>query len=153
MPTARPWHRTAVAAGLLLALATGGCSTSYKLGSLLGQDKNEQAGLATGSLASDATAAADGLPPASDLAFAKAAASEALTRQGKDVSVPWENPRTGSRGAVTPLAGPRTQNGFVCHDFLASYVHGEKQAWLQGEACRVHRGQWEVRSIKPWKRS
>jgi hypothetical protein len=46
------------------------------------------------------------------------------------------------------------QDGFTCHDFLASYVReGSKEAWLQGEACRVQKGRWEVRSLKPWKTS
>ena len=36
---------------------------------------------------------------------------------------------------------------------LASYVRAEAQAWLQGEACRVSAGRWEVRSLKPLKRS
>ena len=62
-------------------------------------------------------------PPAEgDLAIARAAASEVLTRGGKDASLPWENPQTGARGTVTPLASAYTQDGFICRDFLASYV-------------------------------
>jgi NAD dependent epimerase/dehydratase family enzyme len=38
-------------------------------------------------------------------------------------------------------------------DFLASVVREEAEAWLQGEACRVHHGQWVIRSLKPWKRA
>jgi len=30
-------------------------------------------------------------------------------------------------------------------------VHGGGESWLQGEACRVHRGRWEVRTMKPLK--
>ena len=52
----------------------------------------------------------------------RAAASEVLSRGGKDASVPWENPQTGARGTVTPIASAYTQDGFTCRDFLASYV-------------------------------
>jgi hypothetical protein len=24
---------------------------------------------------------------------------------------------------------------------------------MQGEACRLHRGKWEVRNLKPWQRT
>ena len=76
-----------------------------------------------------------------------------LGRGGKDTSAPWENPKTGARGTVTPVASSYTQDGFTCRDFLASYVRAGSEAWLQGEACRMHQGRWEVRSLKPWKRS
>jgi surface antigen len=88
-----------------------------------------------------------------DLAYARAAAAEVLSRDAKDASAPWSNPKTGARGTVTPLATAYTQDGFVCRDFLASYVRKGSEAWLQGEACRVHAGKWEVRKMRPWKKS
>jgi surface antigen len=144
----RLWRGCLRSAALALALGCGGCSFSYQLESLFGQkdDKAEP----TGSIAS---AQALALPPDADLAYARAAVAEVLDRGGKDLSLPWENPRTGARGTVTPLATPYTQQGFVCHDFLASYVRGRDETWLQGEACRQQQGRWEVRSLKPWKRS
>ena len=141
---------------------SSGCSYSYKLGGLFGNDKDDKAA-ATGAVPAPpagAPAAPAPSPPAAaspptdaDLAIAKAAAADALARKGEDVSVPWENPRTGARGTVTPLAAAYTQDGFVCRDFLASYVRGSQESWLQGEACRIHQGRWEVRALKPWKRS
>jgi surface antigen len=92
------------------------------------------------------------LPPDGDLAYARAAASDVLARGGKDASAPWENPRTGARGTVTPIASAYTQDGLTCRDFLASYVQGTSQAWMQGEACK-DKGSWEVRALKPWKQS
>jgi hypothetical protein len=135
---------------VLLALTTGGCAFSYKLGSLFGDKEDEKPEFTqwTASRAAPPTA----LPAEADLGMARAAASEALTRGGKDVSVPWENPRTGARGTVTPIALSYTRDGFVCRDFLASVVRGGDEAWLQGEACRIHRGRWEVRALKPLKR-
>ena len=87
-----------------------------------------------------------------DLIAASAAASAVLTDGRKDASAPWQNPKTGARGTVTPIATAYTQDGFTCRDFLASYVTEQKQTWMQGEACRVHHGKWVVRSMKPWKK-
>jgi 17 kDa outer membrane surface antigen len=93
-----------------------------------------------------------GVPPEADMVFARAAASEALSRGGKDVSVPWENPRTGARGSVTPLASIYTRDGIPCRAFLVSYVHEANEAWLEGEACHVQDARWDIRNLKPWKR-
>ena len=59
------------------------------------------------------------------------------------------------RGTVTPITAAYVQSGQTCRDFLASYVNGSSQSWLQGEACKQKnlKGAWEVRSLKPWKRS
>jgi surface antigen len=92
-------------------------------------------------------------PSDGDLAYARAAASEVLRRNQKDASLPWENPRSGARGTVTPIASAYTQDGQTCRNFLASYINGSDEAWLTGEACRQGKGSWEVRSLKPWKRS
>ena len=55
-------------------------------------------------------------------------------------------PQTGARGTVTPIATAYNQDGFVCRDFLASYVKNSTESWMRGEACRQHKGRWEVRS-------
>ena len=92
-------------------------------------------------------------PSENDLAYAKAAAALVLARTEKDASQPWENPRTGARGTVTPIADAYTQDGFQCRDFLASYIRDGAESWLQGDACRAHQGQWTVRKLRPLKRS
>jgi surface antigen len=137
------WRFTTLAAVVSIALSSSACS--YKLDSVFGResDKSEMAG----SLAAPGPANPAGSAEA-DLAFAKAAAAEALARTG-DVSVPWENPGTGARGTVTPLASAYTQDGFTCRDFLASYVRKDSESWLQGDGCRIHQGRWEVRHLKP----
>ena len=94
------------------------------------------------------------MPLDADLTYTRAAVAEVLGRGGKDASAPWENPRTGARGTVTPIATAYTQDGFTCRDFLASYVRAGSEAWMQGEACRASdKGKWEVHSLQPWKRS
>jgi surface antigen len=128
----------------LLALGTGGCSVSYQLDSFIGgADKSETTGSIT----------TPDLPPDGDLHFARAAASELLKRNEKNASQPWENPRSGARGTVTPIASAYTAEGRTCRNFLASYVNGKAQAWLEGSACKEAKGAWEVRSLKPAARS
>ena len=150
----RPFRRVGILAAICtLALTAGGCS--YQLGSLLEKSGEEANAEVTGSVSEMRSAPAKE-PAASDrdLAYARAAASEVLTRGGKGSSQPWENPETGARGTVTPIATAYTQDGFTCQDFLASYVRaGSGEDWMRGEACRVHQGAWEVRSLKPWKTS
>ncbi|MGA2125584.1 MAG: RT0821/Lpp0805 family surface protein [Xanthobacteraceae bacterium] len=143
---------TSLAGAMLIGLSTGGCS--YKLGSPFGDRDDEKPEYTHSSQPRPSALPAAQVPGAADadLGMAKAAAAEALSRGGKDVSVPWENPGTGARGTVTPIALSYTRDGFVCHDFLASVVHGSDESWLQGEACRLHRGRWEVTTLKPLKR-
>jgi len=143
----------AVAAVLSFSFTMAACSFSYKLDSLFGSDKEPEPGEYTGSAHPAAATGQVAALADADLALAKAAISEAVTRTGRDVSVPWENPATGARGTITPLAPAFAQNGVLCRDFLASYVRETSEAWLQGEACRVDDDRWEVRNLKPWKRS
>jgi len=86
-----------------------------------------------------------------DLAYARAAIAEVLSRGNKDASVPWQNPQTGARGNITPLANSYSEAGLACRDFLASYMHGESQDWLEGAACRTASGNWQVKRLKPLK--
>jgi surface antigen len=113
-------------------------------------DKSET----TGSIAPPPGAKqASDLPPDTDLVFTRAAVNEVLSHSGNGASVPWENPHSGARGTVTPIASAYSEGGQTCRDFLASYVRGSSEAWLQGEACKQQKGVWEVRALKPWKRS
>lgn len=145
---ARLWRGAAVA--LVAALGCAGCSLSSQFDSVFSSGKDT-----TGSISPPpGTKESADMPPAADLAYARVAVSEVLTRGRKDSSQPWENPATGARGTVTPIATAYPQGDGTCHDFLASYVKGSSQSWLQGEACKPGKGAaWEVRSLKPWKRS
>jgi surface antigen len=92
-------------------------------------------------------------PTEGDLAFARNAASDVLTKGDKDSSQPWTNPETGARGSVTPLAEAYpSDDGRTCRDFLASYVNGKTESWLQGAACKTSHGRWEIHALKPWRR-
>jgi hypothetical protein len=131
---------------ILIGLNSGGCSLARPDA----YAKMQPADL-TGSLAKQP--ASSPVPTESDLVFARTAASDVLTKGGKDSSQPWENPETGARGSVTPLSQAYSaEDGRTCRDFLASYVNGRAESWLQGAACKAGHGRWEIQTIKPWTR-
>lgn len=135
-----------VMALVLIGIGAGGCSLSRTDSAFakIGDDVTGSIGPAQASLAA---------PTESDLAFARNAASDVLTRGDRDASQPWENPETGARGSVTPLAQAYSSEGRTCRDFLASYVNGRSESWLQGAACQTGHGQWEIHTLKPWRQS
>ena len=151
-------HQALYGVALVATVASGLglCGCSYRLASLV--SKNDSDTMTTGSIAhpaaatvpvagpADASSAAEG-----DLAYARAAAADVLARGAKDSSVPWQNPQTGAGGNITPLDTAYSEGGEPCRDFLASYVHGGSQDWLQGAGCRTLRGPWEVKRLKPLK--
>jgi surface antigen len=143
----------AAVATVVNALALCGCS--YRLASLVSKDDTDTT--TTGSImrpANQVTRVADASPPAqNDLVYARATAAEVLARGRKDASVPWQNPQSGAGGNITPLDTAYTEDGMPCRDFLASYVHGGAQDWLQGAACRDLRGIWHVTRLAPLKPS
>jgi hypothetical protein len=149
-----------------MATVCAGCSTIYQLGSLTDEqpeytgsigkaaDSKAPAAKAEPKRAQKPEAAPEvaELPPDADLAYARMAAVDVLARGGKHASQSWENPRSGARGTVTPLATAYRVDGMLCRDFLASYVADGSESWLQGEACRAgNKGKWEVRRLKPWR--
>jgi surface antigen len=130
---------------ILIGLGTGGCSLNRSDGPFAKMNDKE----VTGALGDRLPAPTDG-----DLAYARTAASDVLTKGDKDSSQPWSNPETGARGSVTPLAQAYTSDdGRTCRDFLASYVNGKTESWLQGAGCQAnHGGRWEIHTLKPWSR-
>jgi len=131
---------------ILIGFGSGGCSFSRSDGAFAKMEDKE----VTGSITALASAP---VPTEADLAFARTAASDVLTKGDKDSSQPWENPETGARGSVTPLAQAySSDDGRTCRDFLASYVNGRAESWLQGAACKASHGRWEIHTLRPWKR-
>ena len=161
-----------------LGLMVSGCAMTGGLSGIFAKSKSDEAQAQTQAqvraqaLASEETTGSaseptlkasaavptDGLPSETDLVFARMAIVEVLKRGSKEVSAPWENPSSGARGTVTPIASAYARDSDVCHDFLASYVRrGARERWLQGQACRGKtrgkQGVWEVRTMRPWTRS
>jgi surface antigen len=146
-----PPRRLAVAAAMLGALGLASCS--YALDSISSKpDLNLKQAYSAGQPAAAGTDPAPAAAPAeADLAYARAAAADALGESAKANSVPWQNPQTGVGGNITPLASSHSEGGLPCRDFLASYVRGGAQSWLQGSACRTASGEWQVKSLRPLK--
>jgi surface antigen len=140
--------RLAVAIAAVGAISVAACS--LPLDSMF--DKNdaasEQVG-ATGSIDRALQSAEAVGPSESDLAHARAAAADAIAREGNDSSTPWSNPESGASGNITPLGRSYAQGDLRCRGFLASFTNGPAQAWLQGEACRMGVGKWEVKNLRP----
>jgi surface antigen len=134
------------------ALGCGLAGCSFQLHSLLAGGEADRTGSLGRSVEPAAAAAAPGTA-AADLAYARAAAVDALARSGNDQSVPWHNPNTGAGGNITPLSASYREGGRSCRQFLASYAHGGAQDWLTGAACRTGEGEWQVGSLKPLKPS
>ncbi len=131
---------------ILIGFGSGGCSFSRSDGAFAKMEDREVTGAIT-------APASPPVPTEADLAFARTAASDVLTKGDKDSSQPWENPETGARGSVTPLAQAySSDDGRTCRDFLASYVNGRAESWLQGAACKASHGRWEIHTLRPWKR-
>jgi hypothetical protein len=130
----------------LIGASSGGCSLSRFDGGLFSKSEDSEV---TGAIA----ARREPVPTEGDLAFARTAASDVLTKGDRDTSQPWANPATGARGSVTPLAQAYADgDGRTCRDFLASYVNGRTESWLQGAACQAGHGRWEIHTLKPWRR-
>ena len=128
---------------LLIGLSGGGCSLSRPESAYARIDATDTTASIGPALPREPTEA--------DLAFARNAASDVLTKGDKDSSQPWQNPQTGARGSVTPIARSYAgDGGRTCRDFLASYVNGKTERWLQGSACRIERGRWDIHTLKPW---
>jgi surface antigen len=152
----RAWRRVGLSAfapkgaaltAILIGLSAGGCS--FSRGSDAFAKMNVSDYEVTGALKQG-----EPVPTDSDLAFARNAASDVLTKGDKDSSQPWQNPQTGARGSVTPLAQAYpADDGRTCRDFLASYVNGRTESWLQGAGCKSASGHWEIHTLKPWRQS
>jgi surface antigen len=142
---------------ILIGLGAGGCSMSRTdRGSAASGPMNRPM---NGPMAkmddSDLTGSIpqkDVLPTDGDLAFTRNAASDVLSKGDKDSSQHWENPESGARGSVTPISQSyAAEDGRKCRDFLASYVNGRTESWLQGAGCQTSRGRWEIHTLKPWR--
>jgi surface antigen len=135
------WQRAA--STLSIALVTGACGVPAPFGFSSRDNKADSNPIDL------ISALSTGAVTGADLTVASAATTTLLDHRNGG---PWENPATGARGTITPLAAAYRDNGIECRDFLASYVHDRAEAWMQGEACRNRIGSWEVRSLKPWRR-
>jgi surface antigen len=107
----------------------------------------------TGSLPLQMTASPKGAMLPVDWVVARSALREVLGRGEAGSSQPWENPTTGARGTVTPVAAIYEKDGFPCRNFIVSGVRDGHESWYEGTACRIHRGNWDVTATRPLQKS
>jgi len=114
---------------ILVGVGSGGCSlsrTEAAFAKMGDRDSTGAIGLAAGGPA----------PTEGDLAFARNAASDVLTKGDKDSSQPWENPETGARGSVTPLAQAYSSDGRTCRARCVSPTTNRPSSGRRG-LCRT----------------
>jgi surface antigen len=61
----------------------------------------------------------------------------------------WENPDTGSSGAITPIQTYQNADGQYCREYRQTVTIGGREAQAYGTACRMPDGTWQVVSDKP----
>ncbi|MFN3889070.1 MAG: RT0821/Lpp0805 family surface protein [Beijerinckiaceae bacterium] len=130
------------AALLAIAAALGGCSAAIPLPAFVGSKQD-----VTGSItpANPISSAMD----AEDWRRAKGALGLALDPQGNGEAVSWDNPKSGARGAFTPVGPARPVDDRICRSFVASVGGSLPQKSLQGSACRGKDGEWMIGEIAP----
>ena len=135
----------ALAAALTAALAAGGCSISFPLGSLMGDvETTNSVSAAPSPLSPELTA--------EDWRRARSALEVALDPFGNGTSASGDNPETGAKGAFLPLGQPYVKDGDVCRAFLADLSLQVGPQAMQGTACRPSGGGWSITEVKPWRK-
>jgi len=140
---APPHGLVALAMLSLLSPALGGCSMSFPMGSMLPDD-------VTGSLAKVPFGA---LLDAEDRRREMAALATALDPQGDGSTVHWENPKSGRKGSLTAVGHAYPQESNVCRAFIGDMSEGVRSREVEGTACTVAAGDWEVKDVKPFKKA
>jgi surface antigen len=134
------------------ALATGGCSITFPMGSLLGESDKSNVDVTAALPSADQPSPLSPELTAEDWRRAKAAMAIALDPVGNGASAPWANPETDLRGEFVPASQPFVKNDEICRDFLAELVLQTGSQKLQGTACRPSGGEWSVVAVEPHKK-
>ncbi len=121
----------------------GGCSLSFPIAPLTQADE------VTGS---DSPVPFGRLLDEEDRRREKAALSTALDPQGDGATVRWENNRSGTKGAITAVGRAYTSDGKICRAFLGELAREALRRTVQGTACAVAAGDWQLRETKPFDR-
>ena len=87
---------------------------------------------------------------AEDWRRAKGALGLALDPQGNGEAVGWDNPKSGAKGAFTPVGAAKAVDDRICRSFLASVGGSLPPRSLQGSACRGNDGDWTLGEVAPW---
>jgi hypothetical protein len=138
--------RLALATASLCGLSA--CAMSLPMGSLVDEDE-----ITTSSVTPRPRKAPQLSPDLGeeDWRRAKNAMGVALDPQGSGSQVSWDNPDSRMKGAFKPLGQPFVKNDEICRSFAATLSGGEKNASVEGTACRPSGGEWVLKEVKPRK--
>lgn len=134
-----------LAAILVVGLASGGCTISFPMMSLIPSSET------TGSIAQQVSPLSPKLE-GEDWRRAKAALNTALDPTGNGAPVAWSNPETATKGSFAPVGQAFVKKDELCRGFIAALSFGSKEEWLQGAACRVGSEDWTVQEVQPTQR-
>lgn len=84
---------------------------------------------------------------ASDEATIRNAVSSVNIEELKDASIPWANPGTGSRGAISSITEYR-EGDKLCRRFVASRESYAGVSLFNGDACLHGSGLWLMRAFR-----
>lgn len=90
-----------------------------------------------------------GAMDAEDWRRARGAMALALDPQGNGAPVSWDNPKSGAKGAFTPVGPARPVGERICRSFVAEVGGALPARSLQGAACRDRDGEWAIREAAP----
>lgn len=129
-------------AALWLAVAAGGCSAVIPLPSFIGSRDDVTGSIKPANLLSSEM-------DVEDWRRANGAMALALDPQGNGEPVAWDNPKSGAKGAFTPVGPAKPVDARICRSFMASLGGSLPQRSLRGSACRGAEGEWSIGEIAP----
>ncbi len=142
------WKHASALALCLTAFAVGGCAISIPIAGLQAADDND----VTGSIAKPTTKLSRKLD-SEDWRRARAALGVALDPQANGAAAKWDNPETRLSGSFQPVGLPYPADGLVCRAFIAR-IDGAKGAEdLQGAACKEGASEWDVKDVRPFRKT
>lgn len=131
------------AAGLLfLALSIAGCAGGFDM-----KKAEVDPTILTSSVRTEAGSPADPERLSDETAIRNAVSSADLTELAGR-SLPWANPATGSRGAISSLVEAKDK-GILCRRFTTSRESFDGIALFKGEACMAETGAWHMAAFSP----
>jgi surface antigen len=127
------------------AIWLSGCAISTQLGPIFGG--GEEA--ATGAITPRDRRFSNNMTD-EDWTRAMTAVETALSPTGAGKAAQWENPASGLKGTVSPVAAAYAADSETCHAFVASLTEGADTHWYQGRACRTADAPWKVVETAQW---
>ena len=129
----------------LLASALAACAMTLPMGSITDEDE-----ITTSSVTPRGRKATQLSPDLGeeDWRRAKNAMGVALDPQGSGAPVTWDNPDSRMRGTFKPQGQPFVKDDEICRAFTATVSGRDKNAAVEGTACRPSGGEWVLKEVR-----